>query len=104
MLELCPVCQQHRPEALYNLAEALRSRFAQRGSIDDIDEIVHLHRVAVSLRPEGHTGHGGVLNISAISLQVRFRHQGTPHDLDDAIALHEEVLRLRSVGQFRDST
>ncbi|KAG1768562.1 hypothetical protein EDD22DRAFT_1001461, partial [Suillus occidentalis] len=83
--------------ALYNLADALRSRFAQRGSIDNIDESVHLRRVAVSLRPEGHTGHSGVLNISAISLKVRFHHQGTPHVLDDAIVLHE-VLRMRSVG------
>ncbi|KAG2065378.1 TPR-like protein, partial [Suillus decipiens] len=101
MLELCPLGQQHRPKALYNLGCALRLRFAQCGNIDDIDESIHLHREAVSLCPEGHPDRGGYLNTLALSLHARFEHQGKPNDLDEAISLYEEV--LQSVGyKFHD--
>jgi CHAT domain-containing protein len=103
MLELCPVGQQHRPNALDKLAWALRSRFTQHGNIDDIDECIHLCREAVAMWPEGHSGRDYYLNNLALSLTLRFNHQGKHNDLDEAISLHEESLRLRPVGhEYRD--
>jgi CHAT domain-containing protein len=90
--------QQHRPNTLDKLAWALRSRFAQHGNIDDIDECIHLRREAVALWPEGHSGRDYYLNNLALSLKLRFDHQGEHSDLDEAISLHEEALRLRPVG------
>ncbi|KAG2363017.1 CHAT domain-containing protein [Suillus spraguei] len=94
MLQLCPLGHQSHPKALDKLSSALRSRFQQCGSIDDIDESIRVGREAVSLCPEGDS----FLNNLAVSLQHRFNHQGRSHDLDEGISLHEKVLLLRPVG------
>ncbi|KAG2066828.1 hypothetical protein BDR04DRAFT_1233728 [Suillus decipiens] len=85
MLELCPLGQQHRLNALHKLGGALRLRFTQCSNIDDIDESIHLGHEAVSLCPEGHPDRGRYLNNLASSLDNRFDHQGKPNDLDEAI-------------------
>ncbi|KAG1775459.1 CHAT domain-containing protein [Suillus placidus] len=105
VLELCPLGHQLRPSALDKLSSALRSRFTQRGNIDDLDEGIQFRREAVSLCPEGHVGRDFYLNNLALSLKVRFRHQGKPNDLDEAISSFEEALRLRPVGhKYRDTS
>jgi len=98
VLELCQLGHQLRPAALDMLSSALKSRFIQRGNIDDLDEGIQFHREAVSLHPEEHPDRDTYLNNLALSLKVRFEHLGKPNDLDEAISLHEEALRLRPVG------
>ncbi|KAG1818651.1 CHAT domain-containing protein [Suillus subaureus] len=103
VLELCPLGNEHRPNALDQLAWALGSRFEQCGSIDDLDECIQRGREAVSLCSEGHSERDVYLNNLACSLDDRLIHQGKYHDLDEAISLHEEALRLRPVGhKYRD--
>jgi CHAT domain-containing protein len=98
VLQLCPAGHQYRPDALNMLSSALRSRFKQCGSIDDLDECIQFRREAVSLCPEGHTRRSVYLNDLAYSLQYRFDYQGKFHDLDEAISLYEEALLLRCSG------
>ncbi|KAG1824270.1 CHAT domain-containing protein [Suillus variegatus] len=98
VLDLCPLGHQLRPSILNKLSSALRSRFTQRGHIDDLDEGILFRREAVSLCPEGHADRNTYLNNLAFSLVSRFRYQGKPNDLDEAISLHEEALRLCPVG------
>ncbi|KAG1747331.1 CHAT domain-containing protein [Suillus lakei] len=103
VLELCPLGNEHRPEALYKLSWDLSTRFQQCGGNDDIDECIQLRREAVALCPEGRSGRDIYLNDLAASLYYRFDHQGKPHDLNEAISLYEEVLRLWPVGhKFHD--
>ncbi|KAG2089824.1 CHAT domain-containing protein, partial [Suillus cothurnatus] len=105
ILELCPPGHQLHRNALDNLARAVKTRFEQYGSIDDIDETIQLHREVVFLCPEGHDDYDSSLNNLAFVLHSRFDHQGKPDDLDEAIFLYEEALRLCLVGhQFRDSS
>ncbi|KAG2109160.1 CHAT domain-containing protein [Suillus cothurnatus] len=94
ILELCPLSNEYRPEALNNLGWALRSRFEQCGSIDDLDESIQRGREAVSLCSEGHSKRYIYVNNFASSLWMRFNHQGNYHDLNEAISLYEEALRL----------
>ncbi|KAG2094535.1 CHAT domain-containing protein [Suillus cothurnatus] len=98
ILELCPLGNEHRPEAFNMLGWALRSRFQQCGSIDDLDESIQRGREAVSLSSEGHSERYAYLNDLAWSLWTRFKHQGNYHDLNEAISLYEEALRLCPVG------
>jgi hypothetical protein len=98
VLELCPLGHQLRPRALHKLAQAVKARFDQHGSIDDLDTSIQLGREAVSLSPEGHADRGSHLNNLALSLVSRFNHQDNPNDLDEAISLHKKALRLRPVG------
>ncbi|KAG2033439.1 CHAT domain-containing protein [Suillus americanus] len=112
VLELCPLGNEHRPKALEKLvwalsefATAVRSRFEQRGSIDDLDECIQCCREAVSLCPEGHSHRDTYLVNLAHSLLSRFHHQCNFHDLNEAISLFQEALRLRPVGhESRDSS
>ncbi|KAG1882837.1 CHAT domain-containing protein [Suillus subluteus] len=98
VLELCPPGNEHYPEALENLAETLRSRFEQCGSIDDLDECIQCGREAVSLCSEGHSKYDAYLNNLATSLLTRFKKLGKYHDLNEAISLYEKILRLCPVG------
>ncbi|KAG2139385.1 CHAT domain-containing protein [Suillus cothurnatus] len=98
LLELCPLGNAHRPRALDKLAFAVRARFEQRGTIDDLAESIQHRREALSLCPEGHSERDTYLNNLAYSLDCRFDHQGNSDDLNEAISLYEEALRLRPVG------
>ncbi|KAG1862770.1 CHAT domain-containing protein [Suillus subalutaceus] len=105
VLELCPLGNEHRPEALHKLAWVLMVRFQQRGTIDDLDECIERGHEAVSLCSEEHSRHDFYLNNLAVSLYHRFNHQGHSNDLNQAIYLYEEVLRLHPVGHnHRDRT
>ncbi|KAG1897197.1 CHAT domain-containing protein [Suillus fuscotomentosus] len=98
VLELCPLGHRLRPRTLDELARAVKARFDQHGSIDDLDTCIQLCREAVSLCPEGHAGRDTYLNNLAFSLVSRFEHQGNPSDLNEAIFMYEEALHLRPVG------
>ncbi|KAG1788957.1 CHAT domain-containing protein [Suillus plorans] len=103
VLELCPLGHRLRPRTLDELARAVRTRFDQHGSIDDLDTSIQLRREAVSLCPEGDADRDGYLNNLAFSLVSRFTHQGNTNDLDEAISLYEAALHLRPVGhEYRD--
>ncbi|KAG2109195.1 CHAT domain-containing protein [Suillus cothurnatus] len=105
VLELCPLGNEHRPNALDMLGRALRPRFEQCGSIDNLDESIQRSREAVSLCSEGHSKCYVYLNELAMSLLTCFNHQGNYHDLNEAISLYEEALRLCPIGhQYRDFT
>ncbi|KAG0697084.1 CHAT domain-containing protein, partial [Suillus ampliporus] len=93
-----PLCHHRRPIALDRLSNALRARFIQRGSIDDLDESIQCCREFVSLAPEGCDNHSAALNTLALFITDRFNYQGKSHDLDQAVSLHEEALCLRPVG------
>jgi hypothetical protein len=72
VLELCPLGHQLRPRGLHKLAQAVKARFDQHGSIDDLDTSIQLGREAVSLCPEGHADRGSHLNnlaLTRVSLQ-----------------------------------
>ncbi|KAG2099289.1 CHAT domain-containing protein [Suillus discolor] len=96
ILDLCPLGHRLRPITLDKLARAVRARFDQHGSIDDLDTSIQLHREAVSLCPEGHADRDTYLNNLAHSLMSRFKHQGNTSDLDEATCLHDETLRHRN--------
>ncbi|KAG1877452.1 hypothetical protein F4604DRAFT_1924080 [Suillus subluteus] len=98
VLKLGPLDHPLRHSAFNNLAQAVKARFDQHGSTDDLDANIRLGREVVSLCPEGHAGRVSYLNNLASSLESRFDHQGKPNDLDNVISLHEEVLRLCPVG------
>ncbi|KAG1841935.1 CHAT domain-containing protein [Suillus subalutaceus] len=98
ILELCPLSNERRLNALDKLTWALGSRFEQCGSIDDLDECIQRGRETVSLCSQEHSEHSICLNNLATSLQDRFKNQGKHHDLNEAISLYEEALRLYPVG------
>ncbi|KAG1824272.1 hypothetical protein EV424DRAFT_719826 [Suillus variegatus] len=103
VLELCPLGHRLHPRALSMLTQAVKARFNQHGSIDDLDTSVQLGRECMSLCPEGHADRDAYLNQLASSLVSRFLHQGKSNDLDEAISLYEEALRPRPVRQeYRD--
>ncbi|KAG1850075.1 CHAT domain-containing protein [Suillus tomentosus] len=98
VLELCPLGHRLRPRTLDELARAVKARFDQHGSVDDLDTSIQLGRETVSLSPEGHADRDTYLNNLAHSLMSRFKHQDNTNDLDEAITLYEEALHLCSVG------
>jgi len=83
--------------SLNDLANALQTRFEQRGASNDLDEAISLHREALLLRPASHPDHSMSLNNLANALQTRFQQRGASNDLDGAISLHREALLLRPV-------
>ncbi|KAG2029055.1 hypothetical protein BDR03DRAFT_976094, partial [Suillus americanus] len=98
VLELCPLGNARRLNALDKLASALLTHFEQHGNIDDLDECIHCFREAVSLCSEGHSERETYLNNLAYSLESRFDHQNNSDDLNEAISLYEETLRMRPIG------
>ncbi|KAG1743742.1 uncharacterized protein EDB91DRAFT_1247225 [Suillus paluster] len=99
VLELCPLGYQRRPTAFNKLSWSLNTRFAQCGSINDIDESIQLGIEAASLIAEGYSGRDIYFHNLPVSLRHHFGHQGEPHDLDEVISLYEEVLCLRPIGR-----
>ncbi|KAG2038420.1 hypothetical protein BDR03DRAFT_305194 [Suillus americanus] len=103
VLEFCSPGHTSRPKVVDKLSLDLRTRFAQCGSIDDIDESIRLRREVVSQCLEGHPGRDASLDNLASSLLSRFRFQGKSDDLSEAISLFAEALSLRPVGhEFHD--
>jgi tetratricopeptide (TPR) repeat protein len=90
-----PAPHPDRSGSLNNLANALQTRFNQRGASNDLDEGIYLHREALLLRPAPHPGRPTLLNNLAEALQTRFKQRGASNDLDETISLHQEALLLR---------
>ncbi|KAG1804572.1 CHAT domain-containing protein [Suillus variegatus] len=101
-LALRPVGHTDRSSSLNNLATQLSSHFDHRGSDENLDQGIALHREALALCPVGHTNRSVSLNNLATQLSSRFEHQGNDEDLDQGIALHREALALRPVGNDED--
>jgi tetratricopeptide (TPR) repeat protein len=98
-LDLCPIGHPHRSGALSNLAVALsmQIRFLRGddGRTGDVDEILELHREALSLTHAGHIDRSMFLQRSAdASIQLG----NDQKDLDEAIQLRREALELRPAG------
>jgi tetratricopeptide (TPR) repeat protein len=81
--------------SLNNLADALQTRFEQRGAPNDLDETISLHREALLLWPAPHPDRSTSLNNFANALQTCFKQRGAPNDLDEAISLGRDALLLR---------
>jgi tetratricopeptide (TPR) repeat protein len=90
-----PAPHPGRSGSLNNLANALRTRFKQRGASNDLDEAISLHREALLLLPAPHLDRSVPLNNLANALQTRFEQRGASNDLDEAISFHREALLLR---------
>ncbi|KAG0691597.1 TPR-like protein [Suillus ampliporus] len=90
-LQLRPIGHSHRSASLDSLANCLRDKFHQRGSLSDLDDAVALHRAALVIRLTGHPDRSASLNNLAIGLHDRFNERG-------AIELHQAALELRPPG------
>ncbi|KAG2134129.1 CHAT domain-containing protein [Suillus clintonianus] len=105
VLELCPFGNQHNPTALDKLAKALKARFRQCASIDDLDQNIQLGRDIISVCPKEYPNRVAYLINLAESLNRRFDYQRKSHDLDEVIFLYEEALPLRPVGhEYHDAS
>ncbi|KDR83264.1 hypothetical protein GALMADRAFT_89121 [Galerina marginata CBS 339.88] len=91
-----PAPHPDRSSSLYNLANALKTRFEQRGAANDLDEAISLHQEALVLQTAPHPHRSTSLNNLANALQTRFEQRGAANDLDEAISLHQEALLLRT--------
>jgi hypothetical protein len=89
-----PAPNPDRSTSLNNLADALQTRFEQRGASNDLDEAISLHREALLVRPAPHPDRSTSLNNLANALQTSFEQRGASNDLDEAISLHREALLL----------
>ncbi|EAU86168.2 mucin-like protein 1 [Coprinopsis cinerea okayama7 len=97
-LDLRPHGHPHRAGSLNNLANALSTRFDNKGDFRDLDECIALHREALDLHPHGHPDRASSLNNLAVALSTRFGNKGDFRDLDECIALHREALDLHPHG------
>ena len=80
--------------SLNNLANALQTRFEKRGTSNDLDEVISLHREALLLRPAPDPHRSMSLNNLVTALQTRFKQQGASNDLDEVTSLRREALLL----------
>ncbi|KIJ92241.1 hypothetical protein K443DRAFT_54164, partial [Laccaria amethystina LaAM-08-1] len=62
VLLLWPAPHPERSMPLNNLADALQTRFEQRGAPNDLDETISLHREALLLWPAPHPDRSTSLN------------------------------------------
>ncbi|KAF9234805.1 CHAT domain-containing protein [Melanogaster broomeanus] len=103
-IELLPEGHPACSASLNNLANALSTRFEQRGDGKDLDEAIQHHRTALQLLPEGHPDHSVSLNNLANALLRGFEQQGDGKDLDEAIQHYRTALQLRPEGHPAHST
>ncbi|KAJ7676200.1 CHAT domain-containing protein, partial [Mycena rosella] len=68
------------------------SRFAQQGLLEDIDEVIQLHREILALCVPSHADHVRSLNDLATVFHIRFERQAEPQDLDEAIMFRRQAL------------
>ncbi|KAF7980738.1 hypothetical protein HWV62_36757 [Athelia sp. TMB] len=97
-LDLCPPGHSNRSQLLYNLANALTTRFEQLGQIGDLEQAINYHRCALELRPLGHPEHSSSFNNLADALSSRFKQSGQIEDLEQAISYHRRALELCPPG------
>ncbi|KAG1827926.1 hypothetical protein EV424DRAFT_1597051 [Suillus variegatus] len=117
VLEFCPLGHQLHPRSLDRLAQAVKARFDQHGSIDDLDmsiqlfrkpndldEAISLHEGALRLCPVGHQYRDYSLDNLGGVLVNRFNKRGDIDDITRAISLCREALTLRPPGHPRRDT
>ncbi|KAH8105748.1 CHAT domain-containing protein [Phellopilus nigrolimitatus] len=97
-LDLCPPGHPDRSASLYDLANAVFTRFEQSGRMDDLEESIVLNRDALELRPPGHPLRSSSLNNLANAVLTRFKQTGRTEDLEESIALNRGALELRPPG------
>ena len=102
ILELQALPHTNRCRALNNLANALFTRFGQKGQQggqqDDLNEAISLHRQTLELRapPYCNSCRCSSLNNLANALSTQFRQGGQQGDLNEAISLNRQALELCS--------
>jgi hypothetical protein len=80
---------------LAHLAVGLDIRFRQLGEVEDLDEMIALHRGVLELHPPDKEAW---LSDLAATLQLRFIRRESMTDLHEAIERHREALELRPPG------
>ncbi|KAJ6534899.1 hypothetical protein B0H19DRAFT_1080312 [Mycena capillaripes] len=93
-LDLRATSHPERGVTLYNLADALRTRFIQRGNTIDNDAAIEYYRAAAQdiFAPS----HPAVfLEKLASALHMRFNHSKNLEDINEAIGITEELLEAR---------
>ncbi|KAJ2934815.1 hypothetical protein H1R20_g2227, partial [Candolleomyces eurysporus] len=83
------------PELIQFLANAIRHRASQTGSLTDLDEAISLAREALKFRPFPHPDRSVSLNSLGNALLHRHRVTGTMADVEEAISMYREALGLR---------
>ncbi|KAJ6632323.1 CHAT domain-containing protein [Mycena sp. CBHHK59/15] len=91
-LALHPSSHPDHGKCLNNLANAVKTRFDQRGDQQDIDEATELHREALAHHPSPHANHRHSLNSLASAILARFEQWRDPQDINEVIELHREAL------------
>ncbi|TFK23747.1 hypothetical protein FA15DRAFT_705213 [Coprinopsis marcescibilis] len=85
----------NRPNSLNNLAIALFTRFNHRGSLEDLEQSIVLHKEALGLRPSRHPQRSVSLSNLANVRMARFEYKPNLGDLEECLGLHREALSLR---------
>ncbi|KAJ7108308.1 CHAT domain-containing protein [Mycena epipterygia] len=76
---------------LDNLAISLHTKFEHQGNVEDLHEVIGLHKEALALQSPHDPA---LLNNLAIAITTKFNHQGDSRDLNEAIKLYREALAL----------
>ncbi|MFE5536045.1 hypothetical protein [Streptomyces sp. NPDC056492] len=79
---------------LYNLGEALYTRFDRTGAIEDLESAVTLLGEAALATPDEGIYRALVLTGLAGALRARYERTGAPRDLDGSIARYREVVSM----------
>ena len=103
-LALCPVGHMDRLSALDNLATALRSRYQQSGSKEDLDEVIAYNCEALTLCPLGHLSRLKSLITLMYAFPSRYQKSNSMEDLEEAIKCSRETLTLCPYGHPNHST
>ncbi|EJD03441.1 TPR-like protein [Fomitiporia mediterranea MF3/22] len=95
-LGLCPGgWLDFRKVLLHFLGEFLGERFKQYGRMEDLEEAIEHHCVALQHCLDSHPDRSMFLNSLANSLRTQFEQNGQTENLDEAIELHRAALQLR---------
>ncbi|KAJ2920939.1 hypothetical protein H1R20_g16155, partial [Candolleomyces eurysporus] len=86
--------QPGTPELIRFLANAIRHRATQTGSLTDLDEAISLAREALKLQPSPHPDRSASPNSLGNALSDRHRRTGTMADIEEAISMYREALEL----------
>ena len=81
-----------RAEYWYYLAIRLDDRYSRTGSMDDLQEAIHMGQAALDANPEDHTHRAKYLNNLGIRLCDRYSRTGLMDDLQEAIRLEQAAL------------
>ena len=88
-----------RVQALSNLADSFEDRFLDTNDIEDLEEVIGLHRTALALCPKGHPDRHSSLRWLAWCLVERYRKLGALPDLEEAIAFGRAARGTATAGR-----